>query len=499
MEVKNMNKYFDLEILRRGYDYYKKGNVLEITKSGNEYFGKVNGSEVYNVTILNEDVIKMSCSCPYAEEHNCKHMAAVLYCLKSDSLPVKENVLKVNFDDVMNFQKFERLFKKEIYKLLHGRYYINDNEYDDYENLIYAFANDSCKYIGVDNYLAYDIFEYLLLNVGNLDVYDKRNKKEKIYAYLFNKFSEVFKDEKIFSRFVNFLKNTYIDEDSCFYFYDSDNLVDLLYEKISFRWQAELLLKMLNKLYNDRRVDDYMKDDLLLKIVLLNYNFVDQDKSLEIANSSLDIKKICEFLINLYDNNLDKKIELLERIIEANKDYCDEEYYDMLLDIYKENDGEKYLEVLKKYFLEFPSLETYIKIKELYDVKTWLKIRDDYLKLVRDSKRVYMDICIEEGMYADALDILSESWISSFNDYLDVLICHIPESLLKVYREKVEEEVAHSHDRQMYRKCFDYFLNLMKIPGGEVELKKIIYDVKMKYTNKRALLEEIEFFESTYL
>lgn len=498
MEVKNIDKYFDLEILRRGYDYYKKGNVLEITKSGNEYFGKVNGSEVYNVTIIDEDVIKMSCSCPYAEEHNCKHMAAVLYCLKHNSIPVKESVVKVNFDDVTNFQKFERLFKKEFYKLFHGRYYITDNELNDYENLIYVFADDSCKYIGVDNYLAYDIFEYLLLNVGNLDVYDRINKKEKIYAYLFDKFSEVFKEEGIFSRFISFLKNAYLDSDSCFY-YDCDDLVDILSEYISLRWQAELLLKMLNKLYNDRRIDDYIKEHLLLKIVVLNYNFVDQKKGLEIANSSLDVKSICDFLISLYDNNLDKKIELLKRIIEANKDYCDDEYYEMLLEIYSEKDADEYLKLLKKYFLESPSLETYIRLKELYDVKTWINVRSDYLKLVRDYKHLYMDICIEEGMYYEVLDILADSWILSFNDYLDVLICHIPESLLGVYKEKVVEEVAQSFDRKGYRKCFDYFLNLMKIPGGEEELKKIITDIKVEYTNKRALLEEVEFFESTYL
>ena len=27
MKVKNMDKYFPFQILRRGYDYYKKGNV----------------------------------------------------------------------------------------------------------------------------------------------------------------------------------------------------------------------------------------------------------------------------------------------------------------------------------------------------------------------------------------------------------------------------------------------------------------------------------------
>ena len=35
MEVKNIEKYFSHEILRRGYDYYKKGNVINIDNDRN--------------------------------------------------------------------------------------------------------------------------------------------------------------------------------------------------------------------------------------------------------------------------------------------------------------------------------------------------------------------------------------------------------------------------------------------------------------------------------
>ena len=51
MEIKNIDKYFSFEILRRGYDYYKKGRVKNITKVNNEYIASVSGSETYQVTI----------------------------------------------------------------------------------------------------------------------------------------------------------------------------------------------------------------------------------------------------------------------------------------------------------------------------------------------------------------------------------------------------------------------------------------------------------------
>lgn len=52
MEVKDIDKYFSYDILRRGYDYYKKGRVKKIIKSKDGFIAKVNGSEEYTVKIL---------------------------------------------------------------------------------------------------------------------------------------------------------------------------------------------------------------------------------------------------------------------------------------------------------------------------------------------------------------------------------------------------------------------------------------------------------------
>ena len=46
MEVKDIDKYFPLEILRRGYDYYKRGKVKEIIKINNGFVANVSGSDI---------------------------------------------------------------------------------------------------------------------------------------------------------------------------------------------------------------------------------------------------------------------------------------------------------------------------------------------------------------------------------------------------------------------------------------------------------------------
>lgn len=73
---------FSKIILTRGKHYYNNGSIRNFHKDGNRYIASVKGSMTYRVsiTIENESIIEMDCSCPYANEgHYCKHMAAVLY------------------------------------------------------------------------------------------------------------------------------------------------------------------------------------------------------------------------------------------------------------------------------------------------------------------------------------------------------------------------------------------------------------------------------------
>lgn len=110
MKIKNIDKYFSYDILRRGYDYYKKGRVKNIVKLKDSFIARVNGTEEYKVTIVTDkskkEIRNLECTCPYAEESNCKHMAAVLYCIKNNDLSIKENRITVHSEEITDFDKF---------------------------------------------------------------------------------------------------------------------------------------------------------------------------------------------------------------------------------------------------------------------------------------------------------------------------------------------------------------------------------------------------------
>lgn len=102
---------FSPQIIFRGRDYYINDKVTEIYKDqdNDKYIAKVEGSDYdtfYDVQIiLEDDIIKMSCTCPCIE--NCKHEYATLMSIDSNQyttiklLPIPENE-KINIKDFIN-------------------------------------------------------------------------------------------------------------------------------------------------------------------------------------------------------------------------------------------------------------------------------------------------------------------------------------------------------------------------------------------------------------
>ena len=90
--ITNWKDEFAPHILARGEKYFAEGRVGRIQSDGKIYVASVEGTEQYEVEIsLGEDrVEEMYCTCPYAENDNCKHMAAVLFALECDDISIED-------------------------------------------------------------------------------------------------------------------------------------------------------------------------------------------------------------------------------------------------------------------------------------------------------------------------------------------------------------------------------------------------------------------------
>ena len=95
--MKDWKQHFGPQILSRGLDYYKN-NAVDVLKANNESVkATVTGYRKYQVNVnLKED--SFYCECPYySREGNCKHIAALLYCIEDHP-----EIIGGNDDDIYN-------------------------------------------------------------------------------------------------------------------------------------------------------------------------------------------------------------------------------------------------------------------------------------------------------------------------------------------------------------------------------------------------------------
>ncbi|MDR9408890.1 MAG: SWIM zinc finger family protein [Balneolaceae bacterium] len=84
---KQLEDHFRPVILDRARHYFATGAIRNMAQSeNNTWMAEVQGTEVYLVTIKqeNSDLCECRCTCPYALEDACKHIAAVLMEIEND-------------------------------------------------------------------------------------------------------------------------------------------------------------------------------------------------------------------------------------------------------------------------------------------------------------------------------------------------------------------------------------------------------------------------------
>ena len=95
--LKEFEQHIDETILKRGFQYFKKGLVNEPEEIGpGEYEAIVDGTEQYTVqlSIKNDVITEYVCSCPYNFGPVCKHVVAVIFHLQKDELELYKKAKK---------------------------------------------------------------------------------------------------------------------------------------------------------------------------------------------------------------------------------------------------------------------------------------------------------------------------------------------------------------------------------------------------------------------
>jgi len=116
MNINNFKEYIDKTILKRGYDYYTDGNILDTcNEGGNTYTFEVQGSEDYQVVVQlddNGEIIYSECDCPYDFGPICKHEVAAYFEL-AESIRTDVNNKDENINVAINNEKVKKKKAKE--------------------------------------------------------------------------------------------------------------------------------------------------------------------------------------------------------------------------------------------------------------------------------------------------------------------------------------------------------------------------------------------------
>lgn len=537
---------FNTRILSRGYEYYEDGLVEDVLLKGNIVTAKVEGSEIYDVSVEidNGIFIDGDCTCPYASDGSyCKHMAALLYYLDNENLDENNNyttkekeirdslrtINKIELDDFLVelliedrdvYDKFRLRFNKSFPSLT----------IEDYENKIYSAIESSAGRDGFIDYheswdytknmhkiisevntlvdngeydLAFEVARTILETIPETDIDDSNGSTGEVadscIEIIERILESILHDEnvlakKILDYILNEIKTEYLSN----YAIDLYPLFNLYVERNIYLDEIEEGL--LDALEVGQSKDYFWNAKHYVDILVDIYNNEDSKKKIiNLLKKYSNDNYICLKLVDEYLNadNVNDAITLLKNRLkeDSNRDYAYK-----LSEIYqKENMMEEYKNILYKllYELDKYNIDIYKKIKYLYSNKDWLIEREKIIsRILKEAKgNTYitdiLNIYIEEKKYDDMYNLLKDKDMSTIMRYEEYLLPKYNKELINIYVKCCKSFASKAFNRTMYSELARDMLHIKKMQNSENEYTKLLEEMREKYRNKPAMQDEL--------
>ncbi len=540
--MRKWEQLFKPHILERGYDYYIDDAVDIVTKNGNTYMATVHGTEPYHVEIKmqNDTVKEMYCDCPYAQDmNNCKHMAAMLYeieaikqtekdneiaNLKADFLIAINNKRKDELIDIMlkyadesfmlnalsetsekaaNFlsQKYEAEFDAIVERYSYEDGYIDYNHAYDFcddmegflDDVLFSLTNKE-QYMKAFDFVLYCVREFDLLQIddsdGELsviinilvdyleDIIENGNNEEKermhrtLKDYIYSNHYSVFYDmmEEIFvSEFDN---NEHLEK--------ALEYVDKQLDSTEYEWEFEdLLIKRLNIMERLEKSDEEIQAFI--------------DKHRQYSNV-----RMYEINKHLNKSDYNSAITLLKESItieRADLSYRANGFALQLLDIYRkiENHSEYKSELKDFIFIHNQhNLEYINEYKALCSKTEWSQVLSKLLKS-NSVDSCKLELLNQEKLYKELFnEIVHRGDIQLLDKYEKVLRKEFSLKIIEIYENYIRGAMNIANDRNQYRNVIKYLNTISTYPDGESISKSIAKEWKIKYSRRKAMLDELK-------
>lgn len=540
---------FKDHILYRGIDYYDRHLVKDVTIGDERVTGIVSGTKDYNVEIVreNEEIVDMSCTCPYAVSGNsCKHMAAVLFYLKSnepnstvenqeDSIKrlvgkadinvLKDFVIDLLLEDERLLYRFKQSIKEEIAPTdiilcknrindIFGDYsgqqgFINyNNAYDFSVELIDVLNHEIQNMVDLKEWHgAFEVTKHLLSKLGNQAIDDSggeiwsiMNNSIPILEQIVDECDIKFKREMFHTLLKMIDKNDfeYVD-------YFIDDIEQLIFDHFQ---ETEFLQSKRERLNNQIKEQEKVKNPFfrnfqlerlcLQKVKILEALQTDPNVIDNFCIEYIHLAEIRKYYVERCIQREDYEqaiVSLIEGKEQENTARGDLTFYSTtLMDLYKQLGREsQYKDELWQLLVDYDrgNIAVFRELKSLYSAKDWLEKREQVFNELADSANVDK-LYREEGLYDRLIEVVMDSHeLSKVRRHEDVLKSLYPGKILQKYEQTVREMATHALGRKHYRKIVSIIKEMRQYPGGSAKINEIVLDWREKYSNRPAMMEEL--------
>lgn len=549
----DFEELFEEKILKRGYSYYLEDCVNDVSKNGNCYEGLVYGTEIYEVQIEIDDngnIEDMDCDCPYAEENNCKHMAALLYYLENDGKikskkmirntdnydkivdkisenEIKEFVLGKLYENsdfqnefrshfVQYFEKtpkrvYERRISQSVYQAIGRKGFIEYNETYKFSNSMYEYIQEARNLIKHKEYQApFWIASLILEELPDLPIDDSDGTTsyvENECIEVIEKILEKCKNENIINEIFNWIIESIKNDTLGDYSDGIEKTLDEYFAEDKFiNERLKIIDTKMQELNQEKdHYSEYKLESLIKTKIALLYQLGRDKEALETIKDNIYFVPIRKMLIDRErDNgNIDEVEKLLNDGMEValKRGHCGTVtyYIEELLSIYeKQNKNEKYKDLVQETLFKYSraSFKYYKKLKELYTKEQWKTKRDSIIKeLEGDGEGYHRDdlrqIYIEEQYYDKLFcSVMTTPLFEIVVRYEKYLKKDFEKQLLQQYQKIVDEKSKFTGKRN-YEGVRKILQHMKTLKDGEKLVEKMIEEYKIKYANRRLMLEEL--------
>ena len=498
---------FQKHILERGYNYTY--NVNNVKKSGNHVEACVSGTKDYLVKVDLDDY-SMSCTCPYFERANCKHIAALLYYLENEeredfntlfesSDDIEELFSTVSVDDRLNFlldllfedRKLSNRFRLEFSKEIERDYYV-----EKLSNILFEddFDFDLSDFIKNDMEYLFDLKEYdlliTLLKSSTEAVLEEMSFDDYYMGCNFYTFESILTKliktpvrNKVFEM-INWQLTFYRD------IYGMDSLIDFYAETFTQKDELKEKIVVIDKILDKSSV--YEDKFVIMKIDTMKSLSMSLDEINDFRNKYFNLREVRQQFIDeaVECENYDLAIELVKK--ELNNDngiLFKKDYDNQLKELYlKVNDKDNYKKQLEDIlFNDYPDIDHYIEYKKLFT--NWNEEREEFFEKIDNNR--FLNQCYKHEKLYDRL-VLNLTDKYDLAEYKDILKDKYPSELLDAYLNIVNNLVLKSGRRKHYRNIVKLLKEMNTIDGGDVIVNRLVEDWNVRYKRRTAMLEELK-------